>query len=87
MAIEGVPLPDTYKEIVASLSLVSGFDKENLESLSKWVRLRNVISHEYLDIKWVSIKKFIEGTKPLYQNFLEKVKGYLDKTLMDEETI
>ena len=47
---EELLLPDTYKGIVGSLSLVSGFDKDAMEKLSKRVRLRNIISHEYLDI-------------------------------------
>lgn len=45
---EGIILPDTYKSIVSSLSLISGFEKERMENLSKWTRLRNIISHEYL---------------------------------------
>jgi len=79
LASEGLPLADTYKEIVGSLSLVSSFDRENIEKLSKWIRLRNIISHEYLDIRWTSIKRFISEAKPLYVNFLNNVKEYLDK--------
>jgi len=79
LASEGLPLADTYKEIVGSLSLVSSFDRENIEKLSKWIRLRNIISHEYLDIRWTSIKRFISEAKPLYINFLNNVKEYLDK--------
>jgi uncharacterized protein YutE (UPF0331/DUF86 family) len=77
LASENIPLPETYKEIVASLSLSPGFDKENTEHLSEWVKLRNIISHEYLDIRWNSIKKFIEETGPIYRNFLEQVKIYI----------
>ena len=49
---EALKLPDTYREIVASVSLVTGFMKEDMERLSAWVRLGNIISHEYLDIRW-----------------------------------
>jgi len=57
--------------------LVKGFDKEEAEKLSQWVRLRNIVAHEYLDIRWDSIEKFIQETEPAYKNFLEKVKKYL----------
>ncbi len=87
LASEDILLPDTYKEIVNSLSLVSGFDKENIESLSEWVKLRNIISHEYLDIRWASIKKFIESSKPMYENFFDKVKEYLKGRLDEEELV
>jgi len=81
LASENLPLPDTYKEIIISLSLTSGFDKENIDHLSEWVKLRNIISHEYLDIRWNSIKKFIEETELVYRNFLGNVKKYLEKKL------
>jgi len=81
LASENLPLPDTYKEIIIGLSLTSGFDKENTAHLSEWVKLRNIISHEYLDIRWNSIKKFIEETELVYRNFLGNVKKYLEKKL------
>lgn len=81
LASENLPLPDTYKEIIISLSLTSGFDKENIDHLSEWVKLRNIISHEYLDIRWNSIKKFIEETELVYRNFFGNVKKYLEKKL------
>lgn len=74
---EGKILPETYKEIVLSLCLIKGFDKEEIENLAQWVRLRNIVVHEYLDIRWESIKRFIEETEPVYKNFLENVKIYI----------
>ncbi|HEX9652804.1 MAG TPA: HepT-like ribonuclease domain-containing protein, partial [bacterium] len=56
LTAETLKLPDTYREIVTSLSLVAGFPKELMERLSKRVRLRNIITHEYMDLKWASIK-------------------------------
>jgi uncharacterized protein YutE (UPF0331/DUF86 family) len=85
LASEGLPLADTYREMITALSLVSGFDKGDMERLSRWVRLRNIISHEYLDIRWASIKKFILGSKPLYNNFLNRVKRYLEKKTREDE--
>ena len=48
---EKVSLADTYRELVASLSLIPGFSKEDMETLAEWVRFRNIIAHEYLDIR------------------------------------
>jgi len=78
---EKISAPDTYKELVASISLVPGFDKEQMDELSNWVRFRNIIAHEYLDIRWASIKKFIDEAEPLYRSFLRNVKEYLDRQL------
>lgn len=79
-----IPLPDTYKEIVHSLSIIPNFDETCVDKLSRWIPLRNIISHEYLDVRWSSIKRFIEETEPLYRRFLEEVKKYLGKRLEAE---
>jgi uncharacterized protein YutE (UPF0331/DUF86 family) len=76
---ENVSLPDTYRELVATLSLISGFSKENMETLAEWVRFRNIIAHEYLDIRWASIKKFIQEAEPLFTSFTKEVKEYLER--------
>jgi len=39
--------------------------------------LRNIITHEYLDIRWQKIKDFIEQGYSLYSQFIEKVKAKL----------
>jgi len=81
---EDRPLPDTYKDIVKSLSLVSGFSEEIMEKLSRWVSLRNIISHEYLDIRWASIHKFISESKPFYKDFIKRVGIYLEEHLEEK---
>ncbi|MBU1262440.1 DUF86 domain-containing protein [bacterium] len=81
LTAEEINFPETYREMVFSLSLIPEFDKEETEKLSQWVRLRNIIAHEYLDIRWVSIKKFIKETVTLYNNLAERTKGYLSRNL------
>jgi uncharacterized protein YutE (UPF0331/DUF86 family) len=81
LSLERIPLPDTYKEAIALLSLVPDFDKDNVERLSDWVRLRNIISHEYLDIRWNSINRFINQAIPIYKDFLKTAKKYIEKNL------
>ena len=78
-------IPDTYKAIVKNLSLISGFSAENMEKLVDWVGLRNIISHEYLDVRWTSIKRFISETEPLYKDLLDKTKAYLKKKIADDK--
>ena len=80
---EDKAIPDTYKAIVKNLSLISGFSAKNMEKLVEWVGLRNIISHEYLDIRWTSITRFITDTEPLYKDFLGKTKAYLEKNIAE----
>ena len=74
---EGLTLPDTYKEMINSLSSIPDFNNMNSKKLSGWVKLRNIMGHEYLDIRWPSVKEFISESKLLYENLLECVKRYL----------
>lgn len=74
---EGRLIPDTYKDIVKNLSLITHFNEIDMGKLAGWVTLRNIISHEYLDIRWSSIQRFISHGKPLYDEFLTRVKNYL----------
>ena len=76
-------LPDTYKDIIAFLALLPDFNEDNVKKLAECVKLRNIISHEYLDIKWLPIKRFISESKPLYEDFLKQVKDYLEKKLRE----
>ncbi len=79
LAHEDLPLADTYKDTIDKLSTIAGFDTENTGQLSRWVKLRNIISHEYLDIRWASIKKFISESKLLYEDFFKRVNKYLQE--------
>lgn len=85
LTLEGISLPDNYKEIVLLISLVKGLSFDKAELLSQWVKFRNIISHEYLDIRWSSIKRFITDTEPLYKDFLDKTKAYLEKKILLED--
>lgn len=74
---ENMIIPDTYRDIVTLLSSIPGFGKEYVERMAEWVRLRNIISHEYLDIRWNSISKFIQEAEGVYRYFLDRVRIYI----------
>lgn len=74
LASQKIRTPEKYKDILKSLSLLSGFDKETAERLSKFAGLRNIITHEYLDIRWQRIQEFIRVSKPLYEYLVKFVK-------------
>lgn len=85
LTAEEILIPDTYRNIVAAISTVGGLEDVAAEKLSKWVRFRNIIAHEYLDIKWSSITRFINETGPLYKDFLKALRRYLEHKLEEEK--
>jgi uncharacterized protein YutE (UPF0331/DUF86 family) len=86
LTIEGMSIPDTYRGIVTTISTVEGLEGAEADKLSNWVRFRNIIAHEYLDIKWDSISRFINSAGLMYRNFLRTVKQYFKNKLEESTT-
>ncbi|MCU0285780.1 MAG: DUF86 domain-containing protein [Acidobacteria bacterium] len=76
LSIEEKPIPDTYREIVLMISTIEGLERLDTDKLAKWVKFRNIIAHEYLDIKWNSISKFIVEVEAIYSDFSAIIKEY-----------
>ena len=75
LASEKLPRPETYKDTMKSLEVVKGeFDKKTAEKLSEFAGLRNIITHEYMDIRWRQIQEFIKTSKKSYEYLIEFVK-------------
>lgn len=70
-------IPQTYREIMQQLCFVENFDKEASEKLAEFAKLRNILAHEYLDIRFIKIKKFIIEAEPFYKKLIEFAKGFI----------
>lgn len=77
LAAENRPIPDSYKEILFHTGLIGDFDEEFGKKLSKWSGLRNIVAHEYLDIRWRNIKEFISESEPVYRQLIKGIKKIL----------
>ncbi len=72
-------IPDTYRGYFLVLSEMGIIDEKLAIELGKGVKLRNVLSHEYLDIKWANLEWFIkEGYKP-YEALIGIVREKIKK--------
>lgn len=73
LASEKKELPETCRE--ALFLYVSRFtDEDSAQEFSKFAELRNIVIHEYLDIKWKRIKSSIEKASRLYPLLIDKTK-------------
>ena len=77
LASEKKRLPETYKEILKSLSLLPGFDREVAFGLAADARLRNILAHEYLDLRFQRLEEFIKKSRPRYEYLLNFVANFL----------
>lgn len=67
------PVPDTYREYFYSL-LPEINDETLIESLAEGVSLRNILAHQYLDIRWPKVKRFLRESE-IYKNFLDRLEN------------
>lgn len=78
-ASENRPIPDSYKEILYNIGLAGDFNEEFGRRLSKWATLRNIVVHEYLDIRWKTIREFIRESEPVYRQLISGIRKILTR--------
>ena len=64
-------IPHTDREVLDNLSQLKGFSKERAAHLSRFIKLRNILAHEYLDLRFRRIKEFIQESEEGYSFLLE----------------
>ncbi len=77
LKLEGIHLPQSYREIVSSLAAVEGFEADTVSELACWTRLKNIITYEYLNGEWDQIKAFIQQAEPYFRRFLKALRKYV----------
>lgn len=70
-------IPATYKEVLKELGSIQPFDEIFGDSISQWTSLRNILAHEYLDIRWGSIKRFLNTAEAVYRQMVDTTRGFL----------
>lgn len=71
LASEKRPLPQTYKSILQELAFISGFDQNIATALADFTHMRNILAHEYLDIRFSLLSKFITTSAPFYNYLID----------------
>ena len=72
------PVPQTYREILLRLGIVPGFNEDTALKLSSFSKLRNILAHEYLDIKYPHIAGFVNKAPAVYKDLISSVKYFLN---------
>jgi len=75
LASEKKEIPQSYKDTLEFFwAFYVGGDEKFGEKFASFAALRNIVTHQYLDLRWKQIKKFIREADRLYPKFIEKVK-------------
>lgn len=82
-ASEHRPIPETYIDIVnglATLQFSPANGQELFAKLAGWVKLRNIVAHDYLNLHWKNISSFLSQAEPWLNQFLEWAKDFVEKS-------
>ena len=77
IASEKKHIPQTYRQILDELTLLENFDPDTACKLAQFSKLRNILAHEYLDIRFNHIKQFIEQGVSPYTTLVAFVKSLI----------
>jgi len=69
-------LPASYREVFEQLQQLGLVPEELTGHLTDLARMRNVLAHEYLDLRWDLVKRFIRDGQEAVKTFL----GVVHKT-------
>lgn len=77
LASEKKQIPETYRLIIENLGIVENFNQSIATALADFSKMRNLLAHEYLDIRFAQIKKFTEESEEAYKYLIEFVKKFI----------
>lgn len=73
------PSPYGYADTVRTAALYLDLKEDFWETFLRWIKLHNILAHEYLDIKWKKIHGFIAESESCVTLFVDAAKKFLEK--------
>ena len=76
LASEKKILPETYRLLLEGLATIKDFDPKMATQLAEFTRIRNILAHQYLDMRFSQLKKFIDQSGSVYGNLIAFVEKF-----------
>jgi len=80
LAAEKREMPRTYEQALSDFGIFIGLEVKEAGDLSTFARLRNILTHEYLDVTYERIKKFIVASRSIYEVMLKFLSKYISRS-------
>mgnify|MGYP005838784013 CR=1 FL=1 len=81
LACEKQLLPQTYRETLLRLKTLKGFQEPWVEKLAERARLRNILAHEYTDIRFKYLAEFISSAATIYHRYIQATENFIANSL------
>lgn len=78
LASEKMPVPETYRLILEQLGTIEGFDQKIASSLASFSKMRNILAHEYLDLRFAQLNKFVLNSELAYKYLVSFTKKLIE---------
>lgn len=79
LASERLAIPHTYRETLLGLCSLPEFPPGDPEELAAFSKLRNLLSHEYLDLRYPSVEQFVHPAPPLFSRLAEVAGHFVER--------
>lgn len=70
---EDVEMPNSYREIILRLADLGILERNLAAKIAEYAALRNILAHQYLDLRWEKIRDFLDTAPSCVPEFLEAV--------------
>jgi uncharacterized protein YutE (UPF0331/DUF86 family) len=70
-------LPQSYQDALREFAALAGLSAAEAEQFSTLARLRNLLAHEYLDLLYDRIRKFLDSFPNAYDRAFEFLEAFL----------
>lgn len=79
LASEKKQMPETYRLILEQLGTITGFDHRVATELASFSKMRNILAHQYLDLRFAQLKKFAENSESSYKYLILFTKEFVSR--------
>ena len=80
LASEKISIPETYRLILEKLGSVEGFDQDVAFNLSSVSKMRNILAHEYLDLRFAQLHKFAINSEAGFKYLISFTKKMIENS-------
>jgi len=77
LAARDLPIPESYRQSVEQMGVIGVLEPTLAGTVAEFTRLRHVLAHQYLDIRWQSLRNFIREAPPAMEEFLAAMEQFV----------
>lgn len=73
-------IQQSYKDMVTAFGWTMGVAEPTIKIMGDFAELRNLLAHEYLDLRYAKIRPFLDHAESVYTSVIAYAKQYADIT-------